>query len=47
MSEALIVDDHSIVRRGVADLLQRSSPDTKLRESQGRANLVNEICLPV
>ena len=44
MSEALIVDDHSIVRRGVADLLQRSFPDIKVRESQGGVSLVNEIC---
>ena len=44
MSEALIVDDHSIVRRGLADLLQKSFPHIKVRESDGGAGLVNEIC---
>src|SRR5215216_3463018 len=44
MTEALIIDDHSIVRRGLADLLHESFPDIKVRESQGGATLVNEIC---
>ena len=35
MREALIVDDHPIVRHGIAGLLQNALPDIKIRESAG------------
>lgn len=44
MREALIVDDHPIVRHGIAGLLQNALPDIKIRESLGGTSLVNEIC---
>jgi len=42
--EALVVDDHPIVRHGIAELLQKAYPTFNVRESVGGASLVNEIC---
>ncbi len=44
MREALVIDDHPIVRHGIADLLQKAFPDIKVRESQGGVALLDEIC---
>ncbi len=44
MREALVVDDHPIVRDGIRELLQKAFPDIKIKESNGGASIVGEIC---
>ena len=44
MIEALVVDDHPIVRQGIRELLQKAFPDIKVKESAGGASVLNEIC---
>jgi DNA-binding NarL/FixJ family response regulator len=44
MKDALLVDDHPIVRKGIKGLLEQSFPDIKVKESLGDASVLNEIC---
>lgn len=44
MKQALVVDDHPIVRGGVKDLLQKAFPSLAIQESSGGEGIVDEIC---
>jgi DNA-binding NarL/FixJ family response regulator len=44
MQEALVVDDHPIVRDGIKDLLQKAFPSLRVTASSGESGLVHEIC---
>jgi DNA-binding NarL/FixJ family response regulator len=38
------VDDHPIVRGGLKELLEKSFPDIRITEYDGRTSVVNKIC---
>jgi two-component system, NarL family, invasion response regulator UvrY len=42
--DALIVDDHPIVREAIKALLEKSFPDVLVTECDGRTSVVNRIC---
>jgi DNA-binding NarL/FixJ family response regulator len=42
--DALIVDDHPIVRGGLKELLEKSFPDIRVTEFDGSTSVVNKIC---
>jgi DNA-binding NarL/FixJ family response regulator len=42
--DALIVDDHPIVREAIRALLEKSFPNLKVTECDGRTSVVNRIC---
>ncbi len=42
--DALIVDDHPIVREAIKALLEKSFPDVRVTECDGRISVVNRIC---
>lgn len=44
MKEALVVDDHPLVRNGIKDLLQKVFPSLHVTVSEGGPGLVQEIC---
>jgi DNA-binding NarL/FixJ family response regulator len=44
LKQALVVDDHPMVRRGVKDLLQKVFPSIAIKESSGDEGLADEIC---
>lgn len=44
MRDALLIDDHPIVRKGIKGLLEQSFADIKVKESFGEASVLNEIC---
>ena len=44
MKEALVVDDHPIVRDGVRELLAKAFPSVVLKGSSGDHDAVKEIC---
>ena len=44
MQQALVMDDHPIVRDGIQDLLQRSFPLIKIKASSGTTGALEEIC---
>lgn len=44
MKQALVVDDHPIVRDGVRDLLQRAFPSIQVKDSSGSDEVLQEIC---
>lgn len=42
--DALVVDDHPIVREAIKELLQKHFPDIRVAESNGTASVVEDIC---
>jgi DNA-binding NarL/FixJ family response regulator len=44
MRQALVVDDHPIVRDGIKELLQRALPSVLLKDSSGADEILKEIC---
>jgi len=44
MKQALIVDDHPIVRAGLRELLQKAFPSIELKESSGADGTLTEVC---
>ncbi|HSS30777.1 MAG TPA: response regulator transcription factor [Nitrospiraceae bacterium] len=44
VKDALIVDDHPIVRAAIKDLLEKSFPDIRVTEFDGSTSVVNKIC---
>src|SRR5688572_5150392 len=42
--QALVVDDHPILRDGIKHLLEKAFPSIQIRESQGADGVVEEIC---
>lgn len=44
MKQALVVDDHAIVREGVRDLLQRAFPSLLIKDSPGSDGVLKEVC---
>lgn len=44
MKQALVVDDHPIVREGVRDLLQRAFPSLLIKDSPGSDGVLKEVC---
>ena len=44
MKQALVVDDHPIVREGVKDLLQRAFPSVVIKDSSGTDGVLKELC---
>jgi DNA-binding NarL/FixJ family response regulator len=44
MKQALVVDDHPIVREGIKDLLQRAFPSVIIKDSSGADGILQEIC---
>jgi DNA-binding NarL/FixJ family response regulator len=42
--QALVVDDHPIIRDGIKHLLEKAFPSIHIRESQGTDGVVDEIC---
>lgn len=44
MRQALVVDDHPIVREGVKDLLQRAFPSIEIKDSSGSDGVLTELC---
>jgi DNA-binding NarL/FixJ family response regulator len=44
MQQALVVDDHPLVREGVRDLLQRSFPSIEIKTSAGTGAIAEEVC---
>lgn len=44
MKQALVVDDHPIVREGVKELLQKAFPSLEIKDSSGSDGVLNEIC---
>ena len=44
MKQALVVDDHPIVRHGIAGLLQKAFPDITVKECLSGSSVVKEIC---
>jgi DNA-binding NarL/FixJ family response regulator len=44
MKQALVVDDHPIVRDGIKELLQRAFPSVVIKDSSGTDGVVQEIC---
>jgi DNA-binding NarL/FixJ family response regulator len=44
MRQALVVDDHPVIRDSLQDLLEKSCPNLKVQTSHGDADVVEEIC---
>jgi DNA-binding NarL/FixJ family response regulator len=44
MRQALVVDDHPVVRDSVKTLLERSCPSLEVKTSPGRDEVLDEIC---
>ena len=44
MKQALVVDDHPIVRDGIKELLQRAFPSVVIKDSSGTDGVLQEIC---
>ncbi len=44
MRDALLIDDHPIVRKGISGLLEQSFPDITVTESVGGPSVLDEIC---
>ena len=44
MTQALVVDDHPIVREGVRELLQSAFPSIVVKASSGRQGVLEEVC---
>ena len=44
MKQALVVDDHPIVREGVRELLQRAFPSLLIKDSPGSDGVLKEVC---
>jgi DNA-binding NarL/FixJ family response regulator len=44
MKQALVVDDHPIVREGIKELLQRAFPSVIIKDSSGADGILQEIC---
>jgi DNA-binding NarL/FixJ family response regulator len=44
MKQALVVDDHPIVREGVKELLQRAFPSVDIKDSSGADGVLQEVC---
>jgi DNA-binding NarL/FixJ family response regulator len=44
MQQALVVDDHPIVRDRIRDLLQRNFPSIEIKASAGTGAIVEEVC---
>ena len=44
MRQALVVDDHPIVRHGIAGLLQKAFPDIAVKECLSDSSVMKEIC---
>ncbi len=44
MKDALVVDDHPVVRDGVRDLLQKAFPSVQIKVSPGDGSLLDEVC---
>jgi DNA-binding NarL/FixJ family response regulator len=44
MKQALVVDDHPIVRDGVTELLQRAFPSIIIKASSGKDGVLQEVC---
>ncbi|HJT20068.1 MAG TPA: response regulator transcription factor [Nitrospira sp.] len=44
MKQALVVDDHPIVRDGVKELLQRAFPSILIKGSSGADGVLEEVC---
>ena len=44
MKQALVVDDHPIVRDGIKELLQRAFPSVMIKDSAGEDGLLEEVC---
>ena len=42
--DALVVDDHPVVRGAVKELLEKSFPDVNITEFDGSTSVVNKIC---
>ena len=44
MKQALVVDDHPIVRDSVREMLQRAFPSIQIKDSSGSDGVLQEIC---
>ncbi|HKU53316.1 MAG TPA: response regulator transcription factor, partial [Nitrospira sp.] len=44
MKQALVVDDHPIVRDSIKELLQRAFPSVTVMDSSGGNGLLEEVC---
>lgn len=44
MRQALVVDDHPLVRDGIKDLLEKSFPSLEITTSAGTGNVTEEVC---
>jgi DNA-binding NarL/FixJ family response regulator len=44
MKQALVIDDHPIVRKGIRELLQGAFPFIDIHESSGGEGVVEELC---
>lgn len=44
MKEALVVDDHPIVRSGIKDLLEKAFPSIQVSVSSGDSEVIQELC---
>jgi DNA-binding NarL/FixJ family response regulator len=44
MKDALIVDDHPVVRAAIKGLLEKEFPDIRVTEFDGKTSVVNRIC---
>ena len=44
MKQALVVDDHPIVRDGIKEVLQRAFPSVVIKDSSGTDGVLQEIC---
>jgi DNA-binding NarL/FixJ family response regulator len=44
MRNALIVDDHPVVRGAIKELLEKAFHDIRVTESDGKTSVVNKIC---
>ncbi|HSA63255.1 MAG TPA: response regulator transcription factor [Nitrospira sp.] len=44
MKQALVVDDHPIVRDGIKELLQKAFPSVTIKDSSGADGLLDEVC---
>ncbi len=42
--QALVVDDHPLVRDGIRDLLRKAFPTIDFQTSAGAENVLNEVC---
>ena len=44
LKDALIVDDHPVIRAAIRELLEKAFPDLHVTEFDGSASVVNKIC---